>query len=468
MEIPIIDGLVMGVPERVSDAEMAADYRISSIESDLELSGNESLYGQGVSFIRPLTRSPFLDRQQHRYEAPWSVLKLFDQPYDDRFFSGVLQHDNIPDPVAFALKKLKMNSAPVAIFDTGMQAYHRYLWRIAESAVNVVEFVESDDIFKLKTETAFDDNGHGSHVAGIIGGILDPQHRWGAGANIDLYSVKVLGDDGMGFLSNIIYGLQWAIDNDIKIVNMSIAYRQDSPAVRRAIQESAKAGVIMLASAGNKSNYDPNITLKITADGGSADGGSADGGSADGGSADGGSADGGSADGGSADGGSADGDLNNALPKFSVMYPARYPEVIAVGASNAYGRLATFSNFGDEIDILAPGANILSVDITNGDAMKGLGITSGTSMAVPYVTAAVAMMLAVDPDMNSEEIREILTGTAHLMAGGSTVGDLNLVAALEEVIFRLGDNASRGDNSKKHYRKRLKAKIKAARRAALN
>ncbi|SKA28502.1 Subtilase family protein, partial [Desulfococcus multivorans DSM 2059] len=285
MEIPIIDGLVMGVPERVSDAEMAADYRISSIESDLELSGNESLYGQGVSFIRPLTRSPFLDRQQHRYEAPWSVLKLFDQPYDDRFFSGVLQHDNIPDPVAFALKKLKMNSAPVAIFDTGMQAYHRYLWRIAESAVNVVEFVESDDIFKLKTETAFDDNGHGSHVAGIIGGILDPQHRWGAGANIDLYSVKVLGDDGMGFLSNIIYGLQWAIDNDIKIVNMSIAYRQDSPAVRRAIQESAKAGVIMLASAGNKSNYDPNITLKITADGGSADGGSADGGSADGGSA---------------------------------------------------------------------------------------------------------------------------------------------------------------------------------------
>ncbi|MGD9877680.1 S8 family serine peptidase, partial [Desulfococcus sp.] len=307
MEIPIIDGLVMGVPEHVSDAEMAADYRISSIESDLELSGNESLYGQGVSFIRPLTRSPFLDRQQHRYEAPWSVLKLFDQPYDDRFFSGVLQHDNIPDPVAFALKKLKMNSAPVAIFDTGMQAYHRYLWRIAESAVNVVEFVESDDIFKLKTETAFDDNGHGSHVAGIIGGILDPQHRWGAGANIDLYSVKVLGDDGMGFLSNIIYGLQWAIDNDIKIVNMSIAYRQDSPAVRRAIQESAKAGVIMLASAGNKSNYDPSITLKITADGGAADGGAADGGAADGGAADGGAADGGAADGGAADGGAADG-----------------------------------------------------------------------------------------------------------------------------------------------------------------
>jgi len=153
------------------------------------------------------------------------------------------------------------------------------------------------------------------------------------------------------------------------------------------------------------------------------------------------------------------------------MYPARYPEVIAVGASNAYGRLATFSNFGDEIDILAPGASILSVDITNGETRKGLGITSGTSMSVSYVTAAAVMMLAVDPALSSEKIREILSQTAHPVEGESLAGDLNLVAALEEVIHRLGNGTTCDDDNKKKeelYRKQLKAKIMAARKAASN
>ena len=151
------------------------------------------------------------------------------------------------------------------------------------------------------------------------------------------------------------------------------------------------------------------------------------------------------------------------------MYPARYPEVIAVGASNAYGRLATFSNVGDEMDILAPGANILSVDITNGDPRKGLGITSGTSMSVSYVTAAAVMMLAVDPTLGAEEIREILAATAHPVVGGSPAGDLNLVAALEEVMFRLTQNNDYDYDNKedrKKYRKMLKKKIRAARMAS--
>ena len=153
------------------------------------------------------------------------------------------------------------------------------------------------------------------------------------------------------------------------------------------------------------------------------------------------------------------------------MYPARYPEVIAVGASNAYGKLATFSNYGDEMDILAPGAGILSVDITNGDSRKGLGTTSGTSMSVPYVTAAAAMMLAIDPTLGADEIREILAGTAHRIDTGFSAGDLNLVAALDEVMFRVTeDNSYDYDNREKEkkYRKRLKAKIRAARKVSSN
>ena len=153
------------------------------------------------------------------------------------------------------------------------------------------------------------------------------------------------------------------------------------------------------------------------------------------------------------------------------MYPARYPEVIAVGASNAYGKLATFSNFGEEMEILAPGANILSVDITNGDAWKGLGTTSGTSMSVPYVTAAAAMMLAVDPRMGAAELREILRETAHRADLDVPAGDLNLVAALDEVLFRMTeDNADAYDKREKEnaYREKLKEKIRVARTAASN
>ena len=123
------------------------------------------------------------------------------------------------------------------------------------------------------------------------------------------------------------------------------------------------------------------------------------------------------------------------------------------------------------MDILAPGASILSVDITNGDPRKGLGTASGTSMSVPYVTAAAAMMLAIDPTLGADEIREILTGTAHRIDTGSSAGDLNLVAALDEVMFRITeDNSYDYDNreKEKNYRKRLKAKIRAARKASSN
>ncbi|WP_373501545.1 S8 family serine peptidase, partial [Desulfococcus sp.] len=204
-------------------------------------------------------------------------------------------------------------------------------------------------------------------------------------------------------------------------------------------------------------------------DGASADGASADGASADGASADGASADGASADGASADGASADGASGNGLPEFSVMYPARYPEVIAVGASNAYGKLATFSNSGEEMDIMAPGASILSVDITNGDHYTGLGTTSGTSMSVPYVTAAVAMMLALDPALSADEIKDILTETAHIEDVDSSAGDLNLVAALDEVKYRMEENRFRNNRNRdveKSYRKKLKERIHSARMAS--
>ncbi len=151
------------------------------------------------------------------------------------------------------------------------------------------------------------------------------------------------------------------------------------------------------------------------------------------------------------------------LPLYSVMYPARYADVIAVGASTNDGSLASFSNFGPEMDVMAPGVDILSADITNGDVQKGLGSASGTSMAASYVTATVAMMLSLDPTLDTDEIREILRQTAHPRAG-EPAGDLNLSGALTEVMHRLVGTDSGGSNREELedlYRETLKQRIES-------
>jgi subtilisin family serine protease len=105
------------------------------------------------------------------------------------------------------------------------------------------------------------------------------------------------------------------------------------------------------------------------------------------------------------------------------MYPARYPEVIAVGASNSLGAITEFTNYSHELDIIAPGTNIVS---TNVWTWGGFGVCSGTSTATPHVTGAVAMMLALDRELSAQEVASILKNTAQQ-------GDLNLIDALKKV-----------------------------------
>jgi len=111
------------------------------------------------------------------------------------------------------------------------------------------------------------------------------------------------------------------------------------------------------------------------------------------------------------------------------MYPARYPEVIAVGASTPYGEIAGFCNVGEELDVTAPGTEIVSTNVWR---WGGFGVCSGTSMASPHVAGTVAMMLAIDPELSAEEIRNILRETARELDNSPSVGDLNLTGALRK------------------------------------
>jgi subtilisin family serine protease len=456
-ELPIFNCLVLKVPIEFTASDLANDHRVESVEDDQAVNLQDGVKGQYASFIEPVSKPP-----PHHY--PWGTLMLYDQYYDPWVLTSDYKREDLPELVKRSLRTLKSRKLRIAVFDTGIQYSHKNLSRAVKGGINLVDKGTTNKEEKLRNRrwTAVDDNGHGTYVAGIICAALDPIGMWGRYAPIELYAVKILDEKAMGDLSNIIMGLQWAINSDIDIINMSIGYKQDSPAIRRAVRVASEFGLIMIASVGNHSNWDDTIILAAdggaadggaadggaadggaadggAADGGAADGGAADGGAADGGAADGGAADGGAADGGAADGGAADGGAadgsSEPYPIFSVMYPARYAEVIAVGASTPFGELASYSNTGSELDIMAPGSHIISADITHGNR-NGYGYCSGTSQAAAHVTAAVALMLSLDPSLNPDEIRNILIQTS-TPAGAGPAGEINLVSALEEILVQL-------------------------------
>lgn len=177
-------------------------------------------------------------------------------------------------------------------------------------------------------KTGNDDNGHGTHVAGTIAAIDNDIGVIGTSPKAYLYAVKVLNRNGSGFLSDVIEGLQWSVANGMQVINMSLGTTSDIQSFHDAVTAVYNAGIIQVASAGN------------------------------------------------ALGG-------------PVAYPAAYPEVIAVSATDNTNTIAYFSSVGPEVELAAPGVKIYST-------WKGGGYNTidGTSMAAPHVTGTVALALA--------------------------------------------------------------------------
>lgn len=175
-------------------------------------------------------------------------------------------------------------------------------------------------------KSANDDNGHGSNVAGIIGAVNNTIGVVGVSPQTDLYAIKVLSANGSGWLSDVIEGIDWGIVNGMQVLNMSLGTSADSQLMHDAVIRARNAGVVVVAAAGNSGN--------------------------------------------------------------TVGYPAAYPEVIAVSATDANDQIASFSSRGPEVDLAAPGVSIYS-------AYKGSGYAtlSGTSMASPHVAGVVALVL---------------------------------------------------------------------------
>jgi hypothetical protein len=409
---PSINALVLRVPEQISSSELADDPRVENVEDNQEV-GIQSLRAAADggaadggaadggaadggalnsppwwSFIRPVPKPP----EDHRARG---VLRMHDQMRDPELLTDYFDSSSMPRIMSYAHWLVKKRKIKIAVLDTGIDAKHPDLAGLVKGGYNV---------YTDKHGPAADDNGHGTHIAGIVCSRIgkDP---FGLIPKTEIYAVKVLNQYAGGDIINILMGLDWSLNNGMHLVNMSLSYRHDSFALRKKIQQAYENGLIMVAAAGNHSNWD-DPAPNAAADGGAADGGAADGGAADGGA----------------------GYADNEIERHSVMFPARYPQVIAVGASTPFNEIAQFTNTSAELDVTAPGIDVVSTYVWK---WGGYGVCSGTSMASAHVTGTVAMMLALNPTLSGEQVRQILKDTAHDLQDYDA-GDVNLVDALKK------------------------------------
>ena len=205
----------------------------------------------------------------------------------------------------------------------------------------------------------FDRNGHGTHVAGTIAaegnnGLGIIGVAWGA----KVMAVKGLSDGGTGWDSVGANAIVYAANNGADVINASWGGQGTSPVLEDALNYAASLGVVFVAAAGNDTADEANF------------------------------------------------------------FPANCSAAIAVAALDPNGGHAGFSNFGNRLDVSAPGVDILSLRATNTNLGTPLaqdpGYTraDGTSMAAPHVSGVAALVLSQHPTWSSEEIRQVLRSTA--------------------------------------------------------
>jgi subtilisin len=201
----------------------------------------------------------------------------------------------------------------------------------------------------VPTESSTRDfNSHGTHCAGTVAAQINGLGVVGVAPAADLYAVKVLDRQGRGQFSWLIAGIDWCIDQEgLKILSMSLGGAEDPSALQAICNEAYNQGCLLVAAAGNSG------------------------------------------------------------PNVPVGAPARYSSVIAVSAIDGNDIIATFSSRGPEVELCAPGVNVLST-IPGGQ----YGTKRGTSMACPHVTGSAALTWGSHRYSNNVIIRRLLAGTA--------------------------------------------------------
>jgi len=269
------------------------------------------------------------------------------------------------------------NGVTIAVVDSGLDLSHPEfrdrLWtnsdEIAGDGIDNDQNGYVDDVNgwnfgrgqfnnRLDPGTNFSSQGHGTHVAGIVAGANNGNGNTGVAYDAQIMALRLGDTDSDGVFTNpgsLASAVRYAVDNGADVVNLSLGW-SDSFALRSALAYAAENDVVVVGASGNSGLSNPGN-------------------------------------------------------------PARYAVNwgLSVGAVTTNGRLTSFSNgagFNAEIrHVVAPGNRIVSAEPGG-----GYGTRSGTSMATPYVSGVVALMLSANPDITQNQVRDILAATTQSIA----------------------------------------------------
>lgn len=261
----------------------------------------------------------------------------------------------------------------VGIVDTGIDAAHEDLVGKLANCGGVTSFpflgVLGGNSAITDGSKCTDDNDHGSHVAGTIAAIANNgKGVAGVAFNSPLAICKALNSGGSGPTTGIANCITYLVGKGVKVISMSLGGGASST-MQAAVQNAWANGVVLVAAAGN----DGNATLN---------------------------------------------------------YPAAYPEVVSVAATDSNDQKASFSNVNSDVEIAAAGVNVLSVKRGGGYV-----VLSGTSMATPHVAGVVALIRFAHPTWTAQQVRDKLDASVDdLGAAGRDAtfgfGRVNLQKAL--------------------------------------
>lgn len=299
-ELRIINAIVAQFPDTIKDSKIYTLKGVTNVEEDVYSKWIESSPKSFADIPLP-TVADIISQTKTSDSDTWEFIPNFIAPKSDE------EEKEMP----WGIVKVNAKNAwsvtqgdmvKVAIVDTGVDSTHQDLAPNYAGGYNAIK----------PGSEPIDDHGHGTHVAGTIAAIKDSKGVVGVAPKAAIYGVKVLDGSGGGSYSTIIAGIEWCVDNDIKVINMSLGGRSSIDSFHKAVKVANEKGVTVVCAAGNDSG--------------------------------------------------------------AVNYPARYAETIAVSASDSSNKIAYFSSRGAEIDFIAPGVNVYST--YKGDAYKTMSGTS--------------------------------------------------------------------------------------------
>jgi type VII secretion-associated serine protease mycosin len=269
------------------------------------------------------------------YAGPNRIYQALRTPNDEQYTAG--QQWGLTQIKAEQAWDITTGSESIiiAVLDTGTATDHPDLGKFVPG----YDFVNNDS-------DPYDDHGHGTYTAGIAAaqsnnGVGIAGVAWGA----RIMPIKVLSARGQGTEEGIGVGIRWAVDHGARIISMSLGGDEDSPVMRDAVQYASDHNVLIVASAGNTPDGNPN-------------------------------------------------------------YPAAYDPVLAVGATGRNDTYTGFSSWGPYVDVTAPGVGILSTGWDNGTLTYEYG--NGTSASCPFVSGVAALVWSVNPALTAAQVKQII------------------------------------------------------------